>query len=253
MPKTNPCPLKPVLTLLLGSIIAIGSANAQELIAIKVEPAEVSVGKPVQITVELKASSVANGACGLLVNFGDGTSQQIRAENNSLPIRLTRTYANVGSAAVTAEGKLYARGLSSVLGCFGKNQTVAVNVRPEDPSEREAAEIAAKNQAVKRAAEDRKAAEQAQKAAATDRAASEAAAQKAKAERAAADSAAKKAAANRIVAEQNAANSAKANPPPPPVLKPPAAAAAVGKSEGTSPPPTTTKPNQPKPKSSLDL
>lgn len=246
------------LVVLLSSIFLIGfagSATAQELIGIKIEPVEATVGKSVQITVDLKASTVVNGACGLLVHFGDGASQQIRAENNSLPVTITRTYINAGSVVVSVEGKLYARGLNSVFGCFGKNQTAALNVRAEDPSEKEAAELAAKNEAVKRATADRKAADAAAKSAASDRAATEAAALKAKNERAAADSAAKRAATARVAAEQNAANST-----PPKVLAEPSVKRAdvtINQPPRAAAQPTipsvTPKAEQPKAKSSLDL
>ena len=104
---------------------------------------------------------LTNGACGLLVTFGDGTSQQYRAENNSLPVRLTHTYSISGNVTVAAEGKLYMRGLNSVLGCFGSNQSFIVAVRHENLSEREAQDLAAKAEALKRAAAERRAAEQA--------------------------------------------------------------------------------------------
>ena len=243
------------LGLLLGSILPIGSASAQELIGIKIEPNEITVGKPTTITVDFKASTVVNGACGLLVHFGDGTSQQIRAENNSLPVSITRTYNNVGSVAVSAEGKLYAKGLNSVFGCFGKNQTAALNVRAEDPSQKEAAELAAKNEAVKRATADRKAAEAAAKSAASDRAATEAAAQKARTERAAADNAAKRAVAARAAAEKGAVNSPQAKSVAEPIAKRADATAnqSTGVGAQSAVPPPTPAPNQPKPKSSLDL
>ena len=238
--------------LVFSSLVLAQASQAQELIGIKIEPSEVTAGKPVQIVVDLKASSVPNGACGLLVNFGDGTSQQVRAENSSLPVRLTHTYSNTGAVTISAEGKIYARGLNSVLGCFGKNQTGAIAVRAEDPSEREAAELAAKNEAVKRATADRKAAEASAKTAANDRAATEAAAQKAKAERAAAEAAAKKAAIARAAAEQVTAKPQLPPAPTPPVKRadttsaqPPAAATAT--------PPPAVKPAPPKAKSSLDL
>ena len=171
MSKFCCCQLRRLLGVFLSSVVFVGGAIGQELIGIKIEPAEATVGKPVQITVDLKASTVTNGACGLVINFGDGTSQAIRVENNSLPVAITRTYSGVGAVSVVAEGKLYVRGLRSVLGCFGPNQSIALNVRAEDPTVEEAAELAAKNAAVKRATADKVAAELAAKSAAADRSA----------------------------------------------------------------------------------
>jgi len=228
-------------------------ASAQELISIRAEPSEVVAGTPAKIIVELQPSTVANGACGLLVSFGDGTSQQYRVENNNLPLTLTHTYSISGNVTVSAAGKMYLRGLNSVLGCFGNDQTYAMAVRPENLSEREAQELAAKNEALKRAAAERRAADELAKSAARDRAALEAAAQQAKADRAAAEAAARRSAAARTQAEQNAAkpmppaaNVTKPPPPQPRSVPAPAARAAA-------PVPQPAKPPPPKPKSSLDL
>lgn len=100
------------------------------------------------------------------------------AENNSLPVRLNHTYS-ISSITVTAEGKLYARGLNSVLGCFGNNQSFAMvgsslkifqigkhwRWRPRP-------------RALKRAATERRAAEALANAAARDRATGEASTQR---------------------------------------------------------------------------
>lgn len=226
------------------------ATSAQELLSVRVEPAVVAAGKPAQIVVDMKPSTVNNGACGLLVSFGDGTSQPFRAENNSLPVRLNHTYSISGTVTVTAEGKLYARGLNSVLGCFGNNQSFAMVVEPENLSDREALEMAAKAEALKRAATERRAAEALANAAARDRAAGEASAQQARTDRAAAEAAARKTAEARAQAERSAARAAQ---PAATAPSPPFKSVAPAAPKGAAPPAQPVKPPPPKPKSSLDL
>lgn len=213
-------------SLLFGAGLLIGSAHAQELIGIQIEPAEVAVGKPVQITVQFKSLGVVNGACGLMVNFGDGTSEHVRAEENNLPVRFTRTYNREGPLTVTAEGKTLFRGISTVFLCLGRNQAAAINVRGENYAEKRAAELAA------------------------EKAAKEAAIRRAEIDRVAAQHAA-------LAAQQQLPPRIKPPPPPapapkkvlPPSARPPAAAEPAPASVPAPPP----KPTAPKARSAMDL
>lgn len=116
---------------LVSSFFLVGSANTQELIGIRAEPPEVIAGKPVQIVIEFRSLGVVNGACGLLVNFGDGSSELLRAEENNLPVRITKTYNAGGVFPLSAEGKSFFRGLNSVFGCIGRNQSATLHVRAD--------------------------------------------------------------------------------------------------------------------------
>lgn len=183
------------------------SASAQELTSVRIEPAEITVGQPVDITVDLKSQENSR-ACGILIAFGDGRSQRIRVDAEKLPAKLTHTYEQVGNFAISVEGNLQIRGLSSVLPCSGSTRTAAVNVRAEDFAAREAAEKAAQEAALQKAASERQAAERAAHQATVDRRAAESAAQRAASERATAEKAVAAGASARAAAEKEAARSA---------------------------------------------
>ncbi len=63
------------------------------------------VGESVQITV--KASKNGTSVCGVLVNFGDGSNQQIKVneDNAKLPISVEHTYKKPGKYTVQVSGK----------------------------------------------------------------------------------------------------------------------------------------------------
>lgn len=193
---------------LLISFLAISTASAQELNGITIEPAEIAVGQSVQIQVDMKNQGSTNAACGVYIAFGDGTSERIRVDASKLPLKITHTYARVGNFAVSVEGNLQVRGLSSVLPCFGSTRTSAVNVRPEDFVTKEAAEQAAQEAAFKKAASERQAADRATRKATADRIAAEKAAERAASERSRAEKAAAAGATARGAAEKESARSA---------------------------------------------
>ena len=84
----------------LISFFVFSSVLAQELASVRTEPAEITVGQPVEITVDLKRQENSR-ACGVLIAFGDGRSQRIRVDAEQLPLRLTHTYDQVGNFAIT--------------------------------------------------------------------------------------------------------------------------------------------------------
>lgn len=160
-------------------VIALGYwpcwLSAQQLIAVRTEPQESSIGQTMQVLVDFKSLGVKNGACGLLIDFGDGNSQIVRVEEGAFPVQFTHTYARAGAFSVQASGKAIFKGLSSVLGCLGGAKAIAVNIRPDDYAAKLAEENAAKEAALKKATADRAVADAMARKAAAERAAAEAA------------------------------------------------------------------------------
>lgn len=188
----------------LGCVFCVVSTvvSAQEFSGARSAPVEVYLGKQSEIEVAFRTLQSANGdgtwSCGLTVNFGDGRNEFHRVESSQVPLKLTHTYGAPGNYAVTLEGKLQFRGLSTVLPCTGDNVSLAIVVRPEDYALREAAERAAQQEALNRAAADREAAQRASNQARADREAAERSAQKAAVDRATAEK--RRAAASRAAA-----------------------------------------------------
>lgn len=199
--------LAPIYFLLLFFVFS--SASALELTGVSIEPSEIAVGRQVQITIELKGKG-DNSSCGLMINFGDGSSEHIRIEENKLPLKLAHTYDKTGVFSLSAEGKTLFRGFNTSITCSGSTHSAAVNVRAEDFAEKEAIEQAAKEAAFKKAAEERQAAERAAEIATAERIAAEKTARKAASERSAAERATQKATADRYAAEKAAASVASA-------------------------------------------
>lgn len=191
---------------LLGSVGA--SAQAQEFVGMHVEPGEIAVHRSAELTLEFKErENQREGrgtACNLLVNYGDGNSENIRVEAGKTPVKIAHTYDTVGNFAISAEGKTKFRGFNTLGGCSGSHGAVALTVREENYAEKVAVEEAEQKAAYERAAADKKAARAAATAAAAERANAEAAARSARRERTAADAAARRAVAEKAAAQQSA-------------------------------------------------
>ena len=221
--------------------------QSQELLGIKVEPQQVGVGETVSIGIDFKPYG-NNTICGIEVNFGDGTSEYVRIEENKLPIRLSHTYAKAGTVVIQAEGKTRFQGIYTSFSCQGGSKSTAVVVRPDDYAAKLAAEQAAKQAALRQAEADRQAAEAAATTARVQREQAEQSANRAKSDRQAVDQSAQRAAQARAAAERKAQVDARAaalqaqpKAAPAPQAAPPAPVAPV------------TKPSNPKANSALDL
>lgn len=190
------------------------SASALELTGISVEPPETAIGQQVEIAVDFKVpEDKGQGdsvSCGLLISFGDNTSQYIRVEKNNFSLKLTHAYDRMGNFPISAEGKMEFRGFNTVLPCSGSTRATAVYVREEDFAAKEADEQVAKKAAFEKAAAERQAAERAAEIATAERIAAERTAKKATSERSAAERATQKATADRYAAEKAAASVASA-------------------------------------------
>ena len=228
-----------MLALFSALIFTSEGALSQELLAIRATPREVGIGQPVVIEFDFKPQ-INNSFCGLLVNFGDGTTEYVRIEQEKLPISLTRQYAAAGPIVIQADGKTQFQGLRSLFSCQGSAKSVAITVLPDDYAAQRAAAQAAGKASLQRAEIDRRAADTAARSANAQRQAVEQSAKRAAAERQAADQQARK----------NEAQRAVASPAPPTTAAPQQQAAPIA--APAAPAVTPPKPAA-KPKSALDL
>lgn len=186
------------------SVLLSTSAIAQELVGIKIQPAEIAVSKAAEITLEFKEIENQSG-CNVLVNFGDGKSEDVRIEAKKTAVTISHKYDAVGNFPVSAEGKTRFRGFNTVFGCVGDNRSAALVVREENYADKAAAAEEDAKIAYERAAAERKAAQAEAKRAGSERAAAGSAAKRAAADKQAAERAANAAAADRAAQERAAA------------------------------------------------
>jgi hypothetical protein len=186
------------------SVLLSTSAIAQELVGIKIQPAEIAVSKAAEITLEFKEIENQSG-CNVLVSFGDGRSEDVRVEAKKTVVTLSHTYDTVGNFPISAEGKTKFRGFNTVFGCSGDNRAAAIVVREENYADKAAAAEEEAKVAYERAAAERKAAQAEAKKAGSERAAAGSAAKRAAADKQAAERAANAAAADRAAQERAAA------------------------------------------------
>lgn len=191
----------PMLVVVLFSF----SATAQELVGMRVNPAEIAVRKSAEITLEIKEINEQGGTCNVLVSFGDGRSEDVRVEAKKTVVTISHTYESVGNFPISAEGKTKFRGFNTVFGCSGDNRAAAIVVREENYADKAAAAEEEAKVAYERAAAERKAAQAEAKRAGSERAAAGSAAKRAAADKQAAERAANAAAADRAAQERAAA------------------------------------------------
>lgn len=212
-------------------VCAPAIAFAQELVGMRIAPAEIAVRKSAEITLEFKEISEQGGTCNVLVNFGDGRSEDVRVEAKKAAITVSHTYDTVGNFPISAEGKTKFRGFNTVFGCAGDNRSGALVVREENYADKAAAAEEETKAAYERAAQELKAAKAEAEKAGSARAAAGSAAKRATADKQAAQKAASAAAADRAAQERAAAKAktaaekaekaaAMAAEAPPPVTRP---------------------------------
>lgn len=202
--------------------------NAHELVRVRANPEVAEVGQVVQIGIEFRPRENLK-VCGLNIDFGDGTSDYLRAQGSNPSGAVSHIYKQPGEVVIKVEGNSRMRGLNSIFACSGSGKAAAVKVLPSGYAERRAAaEAEEKQAALQRAqAETQAALQQAQ--AETRAAQAEAARQRSLAEQTTQRAAREKAAADKLGRE----NAAQRQAVPEPVAK--------------------QKSDQAKPKSSLDL
>lgn len=99
-----------VLAFFLPSIVW-----SQQMTRIELDADRVAVGRDVRIGITFDRTDRV--WCGLRINFGDGESRDVRAEE--APLIVSKRYAAVGSYAVNVEGKMLIRGLKTAGACLG--------------------------------------------------------------------------------------------------------------------------------------
>lgn len=100
-----------------------GTAFAQTLAGINVEPNKVVLGGSVKATVAIDVKSGIN--CGMRLRWGDGSVDNVKVnQKKDVPWVASHTYTKAGSYEIMAEGN--SQGM--VPGCGGKNQKVVLEV-----------------------------------------------------------------------------------------------------------------------------
>ena len=103
-------------------------AQGQTLSGIRLEPASVKVGEPVQITGSF--DNADNPNCSVRLHFGDGQTKDFKINQaKDVPLVATRSYAKAGQYTVKIEPKT----ALPTLKCVGKNQSATVTVLAPTP------------------------------------------------------------------------------------------------------------------------
>ena len=117
--------------LALAACCIAGTASAQKLVGVTVEPATAQVGQTVTAAIDLEVTDTAY--CGVRFYWGDGQRDDIKIEDKAaLPYRLSHTYAKPGQYRLMAEGK----SVTGRMMCTGKNVYATLNVVAAAPAPR---------------------------------------------------------------------------------------------------------------------
>ena len=103
-------------------------ARAQSLTGVRVETPQPQPGKPLVILVDIDKADNDSITCGAFINFGDGTTRDLRIEGATFPLRVDHIYAAPGNFAVTIEGKTLFRGLRTAGACGGPGRSTVAQV-----------------------------------------------------------------------------------------------------------------------------
>lgn len=115
--------------LALAACCIAGTASAQKLVGVTVEPATAQVGQTVTAAIDLEVTDTAY--CGVRFYWGDGQRDDIKIEDKAaLPYRLSHTYAKPGQYRLMAEGK----SVTGRMMCTGKNVYATLNVVAAAPA-----------------------------------------------------------------------------------------------------------------------
>jgi hypothetical protein len=124
---------------IVTAALCAGTAFAQTLSGLQLEPAQAKVGQPVKVTATF--DNADNPNCNVRLHFGDGQTQDFKINQaKDVPLVTTRTYAKPGSYKLMAEGKT----ALPMLKCTGKNQVAVLKVEAEAPAAAVAPAAAAK-------------------------------------------------------------------------------------------------------------
>jgi hypothetical protein len=115
--------IKRMLVLAVAAMLPV-AVQAQTLTGIKVEPAQITPGETVKVTVSFDVEGgVIN--CGLRIHFGDGNTVDYKInQKKDVPLVTPRTYAKAGDYRIMAEPKT----VMPLMKCLGNNQTATLKV-----------------------------------------------------------------------------------------------------------------------------
>ena len=114
--------IKRMLVLAAAALLPV-AAQGQTLTGVKVEPAQITAGESVKVTVNFEVEGGIN--CGLRIHFGDGNTVDYKInQKKDVPLVVPRTYAKTGDYRIMAEPKT----VMPILKCMGSNQTTTLKV-----------------------------------------------------------------------------------------------------------------------------
>ncbi len=114
--------IKRMLVLAAAALLPV-AAQTQTLTGVKVEPAQITAGETVKVTVNFDVESGIN--CGLRIHFGDGNTVDYKInQKKDVPLVVPRTYGKAGDYRIMAEPKT----VMPILKCMGNNQATTLKV-----------------------------------------------------------------------------------------------------------------------------
>jgi hypothetical protein len=115
-----------------GSLLLAGTASAQTLTSLRLEPGTATVGQEIRITAQLEVAEKAGINCGLRIVYGDGKSVDLRITKDSdMPAVVRYTFTRPGTFTVSAEPKI----VGIALPCSGKTQKQVITVTEAKPAQ----------------------------------------------------------------------------------------------------------------------
>ncbi|MES2150991.1 MAG: hypothetical protein V4508_14525 [Pseudomonadota bacterium] len=128
-------------------VAASGLAHGQSIVKASVSKPTVQIGEELSLVIEFP-QGVLSGWCGVRVDFGNGSSRDLRVGENGaadFPLRLAHRYPTPGSYTIRVTGQALSRGFRSAAACEGGERQVSVVV--EDPVVKRLAEETRQRQA----------------------------------------------------------------------------------------------------------
>lgn len=102
---------------------------AQTLTGVTVEPAQITAGESVKVTVNFDVEGGIN--CGLRLHFGEGPTVDYKInQKKDVPLVVPRAYGRAGDFRIMAEPKT----VGTLLKCNGRNQTTLLKVAAAAPA-----------------------------------------------------------------------------------------------------------------------
>jgi len=114
--------IKRMLVFAAAALLPV-AAQAQTLTGVTVEPAQISAGGTVKVTVNFDVDIAIN--CGLRIHFGDGNTVDYKInQKKDVPLVVPHTYAKPGDYRIMAEPKT----VMPIMKCIGNNQATTLKV-----------------------------------------------------------------------------------------------------------------------------